>query len=134
MRNNNSEQLKGEDIRSKRKDKQKGRRLQERYLFRAGPEIQEIKEPEIKQDNNKSQEKQKRGYGILISNAYKAEGILNYINELTEEDIKTQELKNKAAEAQDIVNQIKESHKEDEQKELLQRLNETCDIILNGLS
>ncbi|MDP3043436.1 MAG: hypothetical protein Q8N21_03460 [bacterium] len=145
MRNNNSEQFKGEAIRSKRKDKQKERRSQERNNFRADSEIQEIKEPErkteenglkkeIKHDNNKSPEKQKRGYGILISNAHKAEGILNYINELTEEDIKTEELKNKAAEAQDIVNQIKESHKEDEQKELLRRLNEVYDTILNGLS
>jgi hypothetical protein len=39
----NSEQFKGETIRSKRKDKQKERRLQERYLFRAEPKIQETK-------------------------------------------------------------------------------------------
>lgn len=48
MRNNNLEQFKGEDIRSKRRDKQKGRRSQERYLFSADSEIQEIKESEKK--------------------------------------------------------------------------------------
>lgn len=141
----NSEKFKGENIRSKRMDKQKEKRLQERYLFRADSEIQETKEPkrkieengfkkEIKHNNNKNPERQKRGYGILISNARKAEGILNYIQELIEEDIESEELKNKAAEAQSIVNEIKKSREWDEQEKLLQRLNKTYYIILNKLS